>query len=85
MSCGFCFGIGLAECSKTYGCWNRPGPEASPEEMEQEHVELAKDLAKKAHIDSTVHKLMKAKKEGGHGAMVAVMKLAFPNVFKDEG
>lgn len=84
MSCGFCFGIGLVECSKTYGCWNRPGPEGSPDEIEEEHVQLAKSLARRAHIDNTVHLLMKAKEEGGHKEMVAVMKKAFPNVFNDE-
>ena len=42
---------------------------------------LAKDLSMKLYVDKTMSMLEKAKAEGGHEAMVQVMKDRYPHVF----
>ena len=42
MSCGFCFGMGLENCTFISGCWNRP---PKKEEKEEENLLLASILS----------------------------------------
>jgi len=84
MTCGFCFGVGLHECCRTSGCWNRSTPQPTSEE---ERREEALQAARAAYAQDTVARMqaaLGAAEDNGHAAMIAVLKERYPGVLGDD-
>ncbi len=84
MTCGFCFGVGLHECCRTSGCWNRSTPQPTSEE---ERREEALQAAGAMYAQDTVARMQAAKEsaeDNGHEAMIAVLKDRYPGVLGDD-